>query len=277
MSRAYRPPIDNVTRPAFDISQGNCLLLESPQLVTSLLSCADNENLVQGRLAHAYIVSHGFNTDFRVGNALIHMYGKCGIAADAQKVFDTMSVRNLISWNNIIAVYAHTGPSKKALELFEQMRHGEFIPNRISILMVIFACAKHASLCEGKQIHGHVSGSAYEGDVVVRTALINMYGKCSSVEDARLTFEGSLELDVVTWNAIMSVYVQHDMGRETLRLFVQMQQQGELPNKVSLVSALSACANHAAVTQGKQLHAYITGSGLQHDLVVGNALINMYG
>lgn len=212
-----------------------------------------------------------------MGNALIHMYGKCSISADAQKVFDAMSFRNLISWNNIIAAYAHSGASKRALELFKQMRHNGISPNKISILMVIFACTSHASLCEGKHIHDHISGSVYEGDVIVRTALVNMYGKCGSVEDARLTFEGSPELDVVAWNTIMSVYVQHDMGREALRLFAQMQQQGELPNKVSLVNVLSACANHTAATHGKHLHAHISSTGFQHDLVVGNALINMYG
>ncbi|MCO5611236.1 hypothetical protein L7F22_065487 [Adiantum nelumboides] len=252
-------------------------LVEIPQLVTILLSCAEDKNLRQGRHAHSYIVSHGFHVDFRVGNALIYLYGKCGIAADAQRLFETMSVRNLSSWNNILATYAHMGSSKQALDLFEQMQHDKFTPNRISILMVIFACVSQTSLGDGKRIHNHILGTVFEHDVVVRTALVNMYGKCGCIDDARGTFEGSLELDVVAWNAIMSVYVQHDLSREALSVFVQMQQQGELPNRVSLTNALSASATQGNKFYGKRIHVHIVCSAFQRDLIVENALINMYG
>ncbi|KAH7280854.1 hypothetical protein KP509_36G017000 [Ceratopteris richardii] len=257
--------------------QFNIPHLQSPELVTILLSCAENKNLVQGRYAHAYIITQGLHLDFRVANALIHMYGYCGVPEDAQKVFERMHFRNVISWNNLLGTYAHAGPSRRALDLFVRMQHDKFTPNRISILMVIFACASNSSLSDGRQIHAHILGTAYEHDVVLRTALVNMYGKCGSVYDAWRIFEGSIELDIVAWNAIMSVYSQHGMAKEALGVLLQMQQQGELPNRVSIVNVVSACANNPSKSYSKWLHAYIVGSGLEQNLIVGNALINMHG
>lgn len=84
--------------------------------------------------------------------------------------------------------------------------------------------------------------SELESDVVVGTALINLYGTCGSVQNARRMFDKLPQRDVIAWNAMIAVYVQQGQGEDALGLFDQMQSEGEMPNMVTFVGTLSASA-----------------------------------
>jgi hypothetical protein len=44
----------------------------------------------------------GFELDLRVGNALVHIYAKCGSMDDEQLAFHRMEERDVITWTVII-------------------------------------------------------------------------------------------------------------------------------------------------------------------------------
>lgn len=48
-------------------------------------------------LIHLYVIKHGLELDVFVSNALINMYARFGELRHAQKLFDDMIVRDLIS------------------------------------------------------------------------------------------------------------------------------------------------------------------------------------
>eukprot|EP00249_Psilotum_nudum_P000276 c1118_g1_i1 orf=1-219(+) len=70
-----------------------------------------------------------------------------------------------------------------------------------------------------------------------------MYGKCGSIEHARRTFDLMLQRNVISWNAMMTAYTQYGQGNKALQLFQQMELEGVVPNRVTFVSLLSACAS----------------------------------
>uniref|UniRef100_UPI0040747504 Synthetic PPR-DYW protein n=1 Tax=synthetic construct TaxID=32630 RepID=UPI0040747504 len=241
-----------------------------------LKACASLSSLKEGKQIHGHVIKSGFESDVYVQSALIDMYAKCGELEDARKVFDEMPERNVVSWNAMISGYAQNGQSEEALELFREMQQEGIKPSEFTFCSVLSACASLGSLEMGKQIHGYVIKSGFESIVFVGNALIDMYAKCGSIEDARKVFDEMPERTVVSWTAMISGYAQNGQSEEALELFREMQREGVKPDEVTLPSVLSACANLGALEQGKQIHAYVIKSGFESDVFVGSALIDMY-
>ncbi|KAI5081025.1 hypothetical protein GOP47_0004208 [Adiantum capillus-veneris] len=201
-------------------------LLEGPQLVTILLSCAEDENLVQGRHAHNYIASHGFHLDFRVGNALIHisresclidvfqqdlivanalinMYGKCADVEGAVHTFEVMHLRDVISWNGMISAYARSENTRMAHQMFMQMHQEGFLSNTVTYVIVLDACGDPALLPRGKHLHASIATYIFKLNIKVENALVNMYGMCGKLEDALRTFAEMPEHNTVSFLTIV--------------------------------------------------------------------------
>lgn len=56
------------------------------------------------------------------GGALISMYSRCGDIDEAQRVFDGMKERDIITYNSMISGLAMHGKSIDAIKMFQQMK-----------------------------------------------------------------------------------------------------------------------------------------------------------
>jgi len=138
------------------------------------------------------------------------------------------------------------------------------------------ACASLEALQEGKNIHDFIIRNIFELDVSVENSLIAMYSKCGSIDVARQVFDKMAKRDVVSWNAMISGYAQNGHAEDALNLFHQMQSGNVKPNQVTIVSVLPACADVAALQEGKYIHEYIMKNKFELDIFVGNSLLSMY-
>ncbi|KAH9289611.1 hypothetical protein KI387_033728 [Taxus chinensis] len=159
-----------------------------------------------GKDIHVYAMKSGFDSDVSVGTALLGMYAKCGSIDSAGKLFDNMSTRDAVAWSGMIAGYAHNGYSKEALELFDRMQLTEDKPNPITLVSVVKACAHLGVQQRCKWIHDFIVRSGFESNVLVVTALIDMYAKCGRIEIARELFDNMPNKDVVSWSVIIAAY-----------------------------------------------------------------------
>ncbi|KAG4396277.1 hypothetical protein GLYMA_19G151350v4 [Glycine max] len=79
-------------------------------LVSLLSACGQLSCLSLGCWIHQYFVDgKRMLLSATLANAIIDMYAKCGNIDKAAEVFSTMSERNLVSWNSLIAGYAANG------------------------------------------------------------------------------------------------------------------------------------------------------------------------
>eukprot|EP01018_Ginkgo_biloba_P020813 Gb_00194 [translate_table: standard] len=248
----------------------------SATMVSVLPACAHLAALQQGKQIHGCIFRSGFESDVVVGTAVVDMYAKCRSLEIARHLFDKMSERNVVSWNAMITGYAQTGHSSEALELFNQMQLACVTPNSVTMLSVLQACSSLGALQQGKCIHNYVIRSSFDSDVFLRTAIIDMYAKCGSIDTARQLFDQMSERNVVSWNAIIAGYAQNGYANEALTLFKQMQLGNMKPNLATMVSVLPACAHLAALQRGKCIHGSVIRSAFESDVFVGNSLIDMY-
>ncbi|XP_034672895.1 pentatricopeptide repeat-containing protein At4g02750 [Vitis riparia] len=185
-------------------------------------------------------------------NTMITGYAQNGDIAQASNFFDRMPQRDSISWAAIIAGYAQSGYGEEALHLFLEMkRDGERL-NRSTFTSILSTCAEIAALELGKQVHGRVVKAGLESGCYVGNALLVMYCKCGSIDDAYIVFEGIEEKEVVSWNTMIAGYARHGFGKEALMLFESMKKTGILPDDVTMVGILSACSHTGLVDKGTE-------------------------
>ncbi|XP_057872496.2 pentatricopeptide repeat-containing protein At2g13600 [Cryptomeria japonica] len=265
------------------------------------------KSLTHTKLLHSHIILTGFKLPVSTESLLVSLYAKWDSLDDARRVFDKMPKRTVVSWTVIISGYVRQGMSKEALVFFNRMRLEGMQPNEFTFATVLPACAHLGFLQYGKRLHQDVVRCGFASDVFVTSALVDMYCKCGNMKNARLVFDqmpqrnvvswnaligGCLyngyvdealrmfrdmpEHNVVSWSAIIGGYVQHGFFEKALEMFREMQATGLKANPVTFASLLPACANLAALNQGKEVHQEIIRSGFQRNAFVESALVDMY-
>eukprot|EP00253_Pinus_taeda_P033868 PITA_33868 len=238
-----------------------------------LSACARLGDLEQ---YHCHTIKTGFERDVSVGNALVTMYAKCGRMDQANEVFDKMLIKDIVSWNAVIAAYAQNGHGNKSLNLFSRLQQAGVKSNAFTLGSVLRACGSVAALEQGKQIHAHIIENRFGLDILVGSALVDMYAKCGSIKDSQRVFNELPERNVVSWNAMLAGYVQYGLGIEAFQLLGKMHQTGLKANAVTFASVLSAFINPEFLQQGRQVHVWVIKTSLLLDVLVGNALLTMY-
>ncbi|XP_059067389.1 pentatricopeptide repeat-containing protein At2g39620 [Cryptomeria japonica] len=248
----------------------------STTFASILSACAKMGALEQGMDIHQSIMEGGFLSDIMIGNALVDMYAKCGRINKAYELFNKMPQRNVVSWTAMIAGYAQNGFVEKALETFKQMQLADVKPNSTTFASILPACAKMGVLEQGVDIHQSIKDKEILSDVVVATALVDMYAKCGCIDKARELFDKMHQRNVVSWNAMITGYLQIGLFEKALETFKQMQMAGVKPNSTTFASILPACAKTGALEQGMDIHQSIMEWESLSEMIVGNALIDMY-
>ncbi|XP_057872199.2 pentatricopeptide repeat-containing protein At3g24000, mitochondrial [Cryptomeria japonica] len=239
-------------------------------------ACKQMDALDQALQVNAYVVKIGFESDIFVGSAFVDIYAKLGSMDYARKMFDQMPERNVVSWNAMIAGCAQHEDIEDAMDLFWEFLWTGMVPTEFTWATVLNACSRAKALAPGKQAHSLILKHGIGENIFVGNALVDMYGKCKKVEDARFSFDKMPKIDVVSWNSMIAGYAQNECEVEALELYRQMSQTGVGHNQTTMASILKVCTNIRGLEQGRQVHAEAIKRGFGLDSFVGSALIDMY-
>lgn len=186
--------------------------------------------------------------------AMITCYTRHGKVDKARKLFDEMPERDVVCWNAMINGYAQNRRPEEALLLFRQMMlETGNRPNEVTILSVLSACGQLGALESGRWLHNFIGNNAIKINRVVGTALIDMYSRCGSLEDASLVFERMKDKDVVAWNSMIAGYAMHGFSQISLDMFDKMCTEGVVPNNITFIAILNGCGHTGLVKQGWDL------------------------
>ncbi|KAH7430109.1 hypothetical protein KP509_09G084300 [Ceratopteris richardii] len=219
------------------------LLPDEATFVSILSVCINEVDVMNGHQIHAFIIEMSYENNVVVSTALVSMYGRCNDVEDARSVFDSMGGRNGVSWNAMIAIHEQAGQPREALELFRNMQYYQLSPDYITFVSIISSCIALFASMEGMVLHAYIIESGCIIDVVLISAIINMYGKSGNLEDARRLFDKMGERNVVSWNTMIALYAQHGLGVGALTIFEEMQTVAMLPNHITFVNILGACSH----------------------------------
>ncbi|CAI9087237.1 OLC1v1021261C1 [Oldenlandia corymbosa var. corymbosa] len=244
-------------------------------MVVVLAACADVGSIWLSKAIHAYAMKAGFATKMDFDNTIMDVYSKCGDIGGAVCIFQNMVEKDIVSWTSMIAGYGREGMSNEAFELFRTLRKRGINPDVFVVTSILHACACSGSLENGLKVHEYIKENNMESNLVVSNALMNMYSKCGSMENAENVFSRMTTRDIVSWNTMIGGYSKNGLPSEALNMFIRMQLQFR-PDDVSVTCILPACASLGALERGREVHCYLLKNELSSDLLVANALVDMY-
>ncbi|KAG0460895.1 hypothetical protein HPP92_020812 [Vanilla planifolia] len=187
-------------------------------------------------------------------NVMISGYARMGDCSSARALFDSMFERDVVSWNAIISCYVQNGFFSGALELFRMMlREDKIKPDEVTITSVLQACTHMGALNLGQWLHVYIRRQRIPMDLQVTTALVDMYGRCGSIEDAQRVFAQAKKRDSFLCGTMVDILAMHGMADEAFRVFDFMKSHGMKPNDVTIVGLLKACGHIGLVDDGLEL------------------------
>ncbi|EFJ22057.1 hypothetical protein SELMODRAFT_50342, partial [Selaginella moellendorffii] len=212
-------------------------------------------------------------------NVMINAYGQNGFVQEAKRMFDDTLERDVVSWNSLMAAYAQNGHCKDAaLELFWKLSHSGMKPDKASFVAALDACSNSLALKQGKLLHSGILEHGYESDLVVGTALVNMYGKCGSLDSALEFFQGMKKRNFITWNAMMGSFAENGHGMRACGVYREMEQAGVLSDQVTFLSVLFASSHAGLVTDALEFfHSLQDDYGLRPGLEHYRCIVDLLG
>ncbi|KAL0392671.1 UNVERIFIED_CONTAM: Pentatricopeptide repeat-containing protein [Sesamum radiatum] len=187
-----------------------------------------------------------------VGSAFVSLYCKIGDIDAARKVFDELCERDEVCFAAIINGLAQNKRPVDALRYFVEMRRQDVASTFYSVSGALCAASRVAMLEQCMIIHGHAVITGLDRDTYVGTSLIDGYGKCGLVEEARGVFnELEIGLNVAVWNAMMAGYAQQGSKENVLEIFRLMESRGIEPDEYSFLAVLTAFCNAGMATESE--------------------------
>lgn len=189
------------------------------------------------------------------------------------------------------------------------MRLAGVEPNHITFITLLSGCADFPSESFfASSLHGYACKFGLDtGHVMVGTALIDMYSKCSQLGLAKKVFDylgvknsvswntmlngfmrnGEIELaiqlfdemptrDAISWTALINGLLKHGYSEQALECFHQMQRSGVVADYVSIIAVLAACADLGALTSGLWVNRFVMQQEFKDNVRISNSLIDMY-
>ncbi|EAZ04528.1 hypothetical protein OsI_26678 [Oryza sativa Indica Group] len=275
---------------------------------------------------HCSVLKSGAAAVLSVSNALIALYMKCDTPEaswDARKVLDEMPDKDDLTWttmvvgyvrrgdvnaarsvfeevdgkfdvvwNAMISGYVQSGMCADAFELFRRMVSEKVPLDEFTFTSVLSACANAGFFVHGKSVHGQIirlqPNFVPEAALPVNNALVTLYSKGGKIVIAKRIFDTMNLKDVVSWNTILSGYIDSGcldkavevfkvmpykndlswmvmvsgyvhggLSEDALKLFNQMRAEDVKPCDYTYAGAIAACGELGALKHGRQLHAHL--------------------
>uniref|UniRef100_A0A2N9ED28 Pentacotripeptide-repeat region of PRORP domain-containing protein n=1 Tax=Fagus sylvatica TaxID=28930 RepID=A0A2N9ED28_FAGSY len=203
------------------------------------------------RQLHGLTIRMGYLNNEYVSSYLVTSYAKNGLLSDAL-IFVTASNNPLpvVSSNIIAGIYNRSGQYNETLKLLSLLEE----PDIVSWNIVLAACARNNYQKEAFELFKHMHMTDFNRcDTFVCNVLIDMYGKCGSVESSVKIFNKMTNRNLITWTALISVLGLNGYAHEALGRFREMELLGFKPDRIALIAVLTACKHGGLVKEGMEL------------------------
>lgn len=232
--------------------------------VSVLSAAVDLIALREGMALHACIVHMGFQSHTPVGNSLIDMYAKCGRFDFAEKYFDEMGYKDIVSWNTMLAGCAVHGHATRAVALFLQMQDNTVMVDGVSFLSVLSACRHSGLIEEGRKIfHSMRDNFHVEPKLEHFACMVDLLGRTGLfTEIMDLINEMPMEPDASIWGALLGACRMHsniELAEEVLSYLVRLEPR----NPAHYVGLSNIYAQFGRWVEAKNTRLKLTNAGMK--------------
>ncbi|KAG1346751.1 pentatricopeptide repeat-containing protein [Cocos nucifera] len=220
---------------------------------------------------HGLAVKIAMDSFLVVANALLCVYSSRSQTQAAERFFNELAIRDVVSFNTMIAAFATSATPERAMDFFLMMSLEGLLPGESTFASILNACASLDTMKYGELIHAKAIKHTLDTGVFVGTSLVDFYAKYMSLDGAKRVFDEISEKNVACWNALMSGYINAGLPT-ALVLLRDMLSSGIRPNEFTFSSGLK----QASALDLQQLHALIIRMGYDSNEYVSSALIASY-
>ncbi|XVE49865.1 hypothetical protein DITRI_Ditri01bG0116700 [Diplodiscus trichospermus] len=241
---------------------------------TVLTACGNLGRLRQGKQVHAKVITSGIGENVVVQSSLLDMYGKCGLVDESRRVFDRMSKKNSVSWSALLGVYCQNKDFDTVIRIFREMDKADLY----CFGTILRACAGLATVRQGKEVHCQYVRRGGWRDVIVESALVDLYAKCGCIDFAYRIFVQMSNRNLITWNSMINGFAQNGRGEQAISIFDEMIKGGIKPDYISFIGVLFACSHTGLVDEGRKYFTLMTGEyGIKPGIEHYNCMVDLLG
>ncbi|XVE96785.1 hypothetical protein REPUB_Repub02eG0252900 [Reevesia pubescens] len=151
-------------------------------------------------------------------------------------------------------------------------------PNDFTLTSLLRACTGSGALGQGRSAHCQAIQMGFDSYSYICNALISMYCKCGSVEDALVIFKKMAgNKDIVSWNLMIAGYAQHGRVMEAIVLFEKMEEEKIKPDAITFLGVLSSCRHAGLVEQGRVYFDSMVVNGVEPALDHYSCVVDLLG
>lgn len=258
--------------PSCSDNTGNSYFVNCKNL-GNLLRCCNS--IKEVKRLHSVVAKCLGDSRMFLDNNLISGYIGVGCLTDAQKVFEEMRDRNVVSWTAMLGGYLKYGFEDEALRLYMGFVESGIRANSKTLVCLLNLCSRRVDFELGTQLHACVIKGNF-GNLIVESVVVYFYAQCGHLDKAFRVFDRMRVRDVVCWTTIITACSQHGQSKEAFVLFSRMLSDGFAPNEFTVCSVLKACGEEKALKFGRQLHGTIVKKLFRNDVFLGTSLVDMY-
>ncbi|THU73811.1 hypothetical protein C4D60_Mb04t26790 [Musa balbisiana] len=169
-------------------------------------SCANLASLEEGKQLHCRAIVSGLISFITVSNAIVTLYGKCGIIEDSHSSFDEMQTRDSVSWTALVSGYAQFGKAKETIDLFEKMLNDGVKPDGVTFIGVLSACSRTGLVEKG---YGYYNSMIHDHHIVPiadhYTCMIDLLSRAGRLKEAEdFIKQMPCHPDAIGWATLLS-------------------------------------------------------------------------
>lgn len=182
---------------------------------------------------------------------MIDGHAKLGFVHQAKSLFDQMPQRDAVAYNSMMAGYVQNRYHMEALEMFNGMeKESHLSPDETTLVIVLSAIAQLGRLSKAMDVHLYIVEKQFLLDGKLGVALIDVYSKCGSIQQAMRVFEGIENKSIDHWNAMIGGLAVHGLGESAFDMLLQIERRSITPDHITFVGVLNACSHSGLVKEG---------------------------
>ncbi|XP_057850972.2 pentatricopeptide repeat-containing protein At2g27610 [Cryptomeria japonica] len=205
------------------------LMLNEFTFASALGACAIQAAAIEsGKQVHACTIKTGYQSFLCVASSLVTMYSKCGNIEAANRLFEKMHERDVVSWNAMVTGYAQHGQGAEALRIFEQMQDVGIKPDHITFVGVLSACSHVGFVDEGYKYFY----SMFEQHQITPTAdhyacIVDLICRAGRLDEARdFISKMPVKVNATVWRTLLGacrVYGNMELGRHAAECILELE------------------------------------------------------
>ncbi|ESQ35038.1 hypothetical protein EUTSA_v10009551mg [Eutrema salsugineum] len=220
-----------------------------------------------------------------------------------------------VTWTSLLSCHSQCGKLEDVIRYFDVMRMTGDAVSGEALAVFFSVCAELGAFSTAEKVHGYVIKGGFEEYLPSKNALTYVYGKQGKVKDAEQLFRQIRNKGIESWNALITSFVDAGKLDEALSLFTELEEMNDfrnvkanvvtwtsiikgcnvqgrgddsleyfrrmqfskvLSNSVTICCILSICAELTALNLGKEIHGHVIRTSMSENILVQNALVNMY-